>query len=126
MSYLLIYRHMMSSNSVVNYSSTLTGDSLALFESYKSEVGNLLQTHSGSFYRKNYQNFYDIVYKFEDSNDIVNFYDAFESPNASSVILDYKDFKYNNPNDIMTGVTVKVISTNTNSNTSVTLKTMEM
>ena len=120
----MIYRHIKTSNSVVNYSSTLTGDNLALFESYKSEVGNLLKTYSGSFTRKDYDNYYDIVYKFESNQNLVDFYNSIESANASNTVTEYKNFKFDNPNDVITKI--KIIFKNTESNTINTIKTIEM
>jgi hypothetical protein len=123
LSYLLIYRHIKVSNDVSNYSSSLLGEDLVKFNSYTDEVANLLQTYSGSFYKKDHETYYDIVYKFEDSNNVNAFYNALESANASSTILEYKEFKKNNPNGIMTSI--QVILKNTESNTSTIEKTIE-
>ena len=124
MSYLLIYRHTKTSNSVVNYSSTLSGDNLALFESYKLELTKLLEKYSGSFTRKNYDNYYDIVYKFESMENLTIFHDAIKSPDASNTIIEYRNFKFNNPNDVITKI--EVIFKNTEKNIINTLKTIEM
>jgi hypothetical protein len=125
LSYLLIYRHIKTSSEAVNYSSTLSGNTYILFESYKSEVSNLLNTHSGSFTRKDYDNYYDIVYKFESMENLSGFYNAIESSNASNTIIEYRTFKFNNPNEVVKKIKV-ILKNNETTNTINLIKTIEM
>jgi len=122
LSYLLIYRHIKTSNNVTDYRDTLTGDDLEKFNSYKIEIANLLESHSGSFQKKDYDTYYEVIYKFESSLDAARFYNALESETAPDVIKEYRQLKMETSNNVITKI--KVYFGNNVSNTSIKMKTI--
>lgn len=124
MSSLLIYRHTKSSNSVSDYKSNLSGEELDKFNSYSVVIKTLLETYSGSFYKKDHGNFYDVVYKFDDSQNALSFYADLESANACNEILEYKNSKINENNEVVSRI--KIIFRDVSANTSATLKTINL
>jgi hypothetical protein len=122
LSYLLIFRHIKTSNNVTDYKDTLTGNDLEKFNSYKIEIYNLLEYHSGSFRKKNYDTYYEVIYKFESSLDAARFYNELESETASDAIKEYRQQKIETSNNVITKI--KVYFRNIVSNTSIKMKTI--